>query len=108
MERRLPRGSGSSGKVRKLLTPGVSTMTIESGCVFNTRRRRGRRKNTFIKIARDHRDALVYGRGSNGRGGGQVSDRMAGDEFFLLFVPFPTIKWSDLHEIDFARYEILT
>lgn len=86
MDRRLPRGSGSSGKVRKLLTSGASTMIIESGCVFNTRRRKGRRKNTFIKIARDHRNALVYGRvlmeGGEGR---SVCDRIAGGDEFLFF-----------------------
>ena len=84
MDRRLPCGSGSSGKVRKLFTSGASTMIIESGCVFNTRGRRGRRKNTFIKIARDHRNVLVYGKVQMVEGGECLIEWRRGDEFFLF------------------------
>lgn len=38
------------------------------------------RKNTFIKITRDHRNALVHGKVFQ-----TGLDRMAGDETFLFF-----------------------
>lgn len=78
---------------------------------FQHAEEKGRRKNTFIKIARDHRNALVYGRVQNGksRRGRGVFNQMAGDELSFSFF-FLTIKWSVLHEIDCLsmRYEILT
>lgn len=44
----------------------------------------GRRKNTFIKIARDHRNALVYGRVQMEGGRGGIFDRR-GMSFSFFF-----------------------
>lgn len=92
MDRRLLCSSGSSGKVRKLFTSGASTMIIESGCVFNTRGRRGRRKNTFIKITRDHRNVLVYVKVQMVEGERGMFNRMAGRDESSFFSSFPMIK----------------
>lgn len=86
-------------KVRKSLTSGASTMIIESGCVFHTGEKR-RRKNTFIKIARDHRNALyVYGRVQGKEGNRGLFDRMVERwvlPFFFSFHFFPCDKMERL------------
>lgn len=81
LDRRLPLGSDSSGKVRKYTHFRRLYDDHRIGNVFSIRGggEGGRRKNTFIKIARDHRNALIYGRVqmTEGGGWGKVFDRMA-------------------------------